>query len=372
MAVHMGAAEIIGFKHEMRVIAIDKNENGHELLMTLVARRKTSCCPRCQRRSGRVHSRYKRGRRDLPVCDQVVKLVVQVRRFFCDNKRCEHKIFAEQIPKLAERYARRTKRLAALLTTLACELGGEAGHRVMSALKLGDGSADTMLGLIRRMADPASAAVTPKVLGMDDWAKRKGQTYGTILCDLEQHCVIDLLPDRETNTIRDWLKTHPGVDFVCRDRSNAYAEGVTLGAPNAVQIADRFHLLMNMSAALKRLADRHYRELWHECVREPPSVLVEDASHHSQMEPSHRTKGALRLHMESQDARRAVLYQNIQSLHLSGHNQYQIAHLLHINRQTIRRALKMEEIPEHGSRYKRLNCEFHKDRFNFLSVISVW
>jgi hypothetical protein len=111
-------------------------------------------------------------------------------------------------------------------------------------------SADTVLRLIK--ATPLPDQPVPRVVGVDDWAKRKGSNYGTIIVDLERHRVVDLLPDRSAATLADWLRQRPGIEIVARDRSTEYASGIVMGAPAAVQVADRWHLLANMRQAVER------------------------------------------------------------------------------------------------------------------------
>jgi len=181
-----------------------------------------------------------------------------VKRFRCQNQACSRATFAEVFPDLLEKHARRTVRLHKAQTTIAFALGGQAGSRLASKLQMPI-SGDTLLRMIRSTPPPPS--LDSKVVGVDDWAKRRGRVYGTILVDLERHQVIDLLPDRTAETLAQWLRSHPEVKIVARDRSMEYARGISEGAPQAIQVADRWHLLVNLREALQRVLDRLRPEL---------------------------------------------------------------------------------------------------------------
>jgi transposase len=233
-------------------VTLDKN-NDQIVCMAAVASA-TAACPVCAQPSFRIHSSYQRKLADLPWAGVAVQIRLLARRFFCKNSVCQQKIFCERIPAVAAPWARRTKRLANAQQVVGLAAGGAGGARLCVALAMHAGI-DLLLALIRNIQVPERA--TPRVLGVDDWAKRKGQTYGTILVDLERGEVVDILPDRTAESLEAWLKAHPGVEIVSRDRAGAYAQGARQGAPDAIQIADRWHLLKNLTDAIYKVLQKH-------------------------------------------------------------------------------------------------------------------
>jgi transposase len=172
----------------------------------------------------------------------------------CRNARCPRRIFTERVPELVAVYARKTCRLVAALQAIGMALGGQAGARLAHQLGL-PVTRDALLRLVRRL--PLSVVAPPRAIGVDDWAYRKRQRYGTIVVDLERQRPVALLHDREAETLADWLREHPSVMIIARDRLKAYMDGARAGAPQATQVADRFHLLQNLAEVLDQVFSTH-------------------------------------------------------------------------------------------------------------------
>jgi transposase len=215
-------------------------------------------CPICHQPSTSVHSRYTRRLADLPWGGVPVQILLRTRKFYCRTTDCQRAIFTERLSGVFEPYARHTTRFNQALSHLALEMGGEAGARTARRMSL-PVSADTLLRRIR--STQKVTTTVPHVIGVDDFAFRRGKKYGTILVDHERRCLVDLLPDREAETLAKWLKAHPGVKAVTRDRSRAYADGIRTGAPAAVQIAARWHLIKNLTEALEKLLTRQHHHI---------------------------------------------------------------------------------------------------------------
>ncbi len=209
----------------MRIETIQRQADALELLVSSTSM--SAACPLCEQNSVRVHSDYQRSLQDLSCCGQVLRVRLTVRRFFGGNDACRRKIFTERVPEVMKPYARHTIRHNEALTTLGLALGGEAGQR--TAVQLGlQVSAATLLRRVR--AVPDMAATTVRVLGVDDFAFRRGQHDGTILIDAKKRQPIDLLPDRKGATLSQWLKKHPEIEALTRDRAGACAPERTASA----------------------------------------------------------------------------------------------------------------------------------------------
>jgi transposase len=218
----------------------------------------TAACPLCGTASRRIHSRYERHVSDLPCAGRRLRLRIAARRFVCAVGHCRRRIFAERFGGSLEPWARRTTRLEGIVHHLGLALGGRPGSAFAERLML-PVSNDTLLRVVRRRATRNSAALT--VVGIDDWAFRRNHRYGTVVCDLERRRIVALLPDREIATTTAWLAEHPGIVVISRDRGGGYREAAARALPNAVQVADRWHLMENASDAFLDAVQRSMREI---------------------------------------------------------------------------------------------------------------
>jgi transposase len=304
----------------------------------------STLCPVCGTRSERVHSRYVRQVADLPWLEVAVCLQLQVRRFFCDQPTCPRVIFTERLPGIVAAYARRTVRLARLIELVGFLLGGNAGSRLLRHLANGrlSGSRDTVLRAVRRAPLPApwQSPGTLQALSVDDFAFRRGATYGTILLDLERHRVVDLLPERSDVAFARWLRGRSEIRQISRDRGGDYAAGATLGAPQAEQIADRFHLLVNAGEALERCLTRH-----HASLRDAAQSLTP----HDAPERTTKRTPTERHRKEERRAARQRHYEQVMELCAQGVSAHQIARQLGIARGTVAKFLRAAAFPEMAS-----------------------
>ena len=303
-----------------------------------------------------MHSRYVRRLGDLPWQGRISQFDLLTRRFRCCASKCPRRIFAERLPKVALPRVRRTARLAEAQHRIALTAGGEAGARLASSLAM-PVSGDTLLRLIR--ASPLPEVPTPRVVGIDDWAWRRGQRYGTLVVDLERNRPVDLLPDRDAQTVATWLQRHPEVEIVARDRAGAYADGVRCGAPAAVQVADRFHLLRNLGDALARALDRHGRDL-----RAAATEAARPVQDKEPMPAAAFPAAAIERHAPDRHAVRRARFNEALALHGQGWPVRRIARVLGADRKTIRDWLRSGEFPSWRHRPRGSSVDRHAEHLD--------
>lgn len=317
--------------------------------IALRATTRTVNCPVCNRPATQVHSRYSRTLADCPVRQHPLILRVSARKFICNNSLCDRRIFCERLA-LAKPYARTTSDLAELHRTLGLALGGQAGSRLARTLAMPT-SGDT---LIRRVLAAANEPEPNyRFVGVDDFAIRKGQVYGTILIDLERNRVIDLLDGRDGAAFQAWLKRHPGVEIITRDRWSAYAEAAVAGAPNALQVADRFHLVRNVRELVERLLDAHSSELDAAFEESPPSSestetpeIPEDNPHSSEGNPTPSPPSLQAAMRMTRRSRRDHRFAEVRQRRTAGQTIRHIAREFRMSCRTVLKYLRRERCPD--------------------------
>jgi transposase len=298
-------------------------------------------CPECGSRSESHHSSYVRRLQDLPWQGLSVQIRLRVRRFRCRNRDCARQVFTERVEGIPS-YLRQTHRLAEIVRVVGYAAGGLPGSRLLSRLAIRT-SDDTVLRRVKCLASSAfsDSPNSLEVLGVDDWAWRKGQAYGTILVDLEQRHVSDLLPDRSAESFQAWLHQQPRVRVVSRDRGGIYAEGAQLGAPGAQQVADRFHLFLNLSTAIERALQQRHHQLLLATPTPPQTEAVGSCkvcrTRQQALQQEHRQ-------------RRLERYEKMVQLHRQGCSQKKISEVLQLDRRTVRRWMRAGVFPERQAR----------------------
>ena len=280
-------------------------------------------CPYCGRISHRVHSKYMRTIADLSMLGRPVIMKFEARKFFCDNQDCRRKTFAEQPGDEVFRYRRRTRRCEMVVAQHGLKSSSESARKLLSAIGVRV-SGDTVLRDIHRMSVPSHQEVHE--IGVDDWAFRKGVTYGSIIVSLDTGEVIDLLGDRDVESFRGWLDSHARVRVVSRDRSTDYSAAIAATGRDITEVADRFHLNMNMSDCVKKVISSHYEE-YRRAVR--PEEAQESPT--------------------KTDSRQ-VMFNEVKELQAVGLKTAQIAKKLGIARQTVRKYIKYDSLPKRASK----------------------
>jgi transposase len=274
-----------------------------------------------------VHSRYERRLLDTAIGGCEVMICLVVRRFLCLAAECPKVTFAEQVDGLTSKNARRTHALTAMLEAVALALGGRAGARLSGRLAAAV-SRMTLIRLVRALPDPAASA-SPRVLGVDEFALRKGRRYGTLLVDVETRRPVDILDDRSSDSFAAWLAARPGTEVICRDRAGVYSDGGKRGAPGAVQVADRWHLWHNLAEAVERAVSRHRQHL-HAAVAEQADTPAPAPPPRQEPPPESKRSGRI-------PDRTRARHSDVHRLLGEGLNYRQVAAALGLSRNTVRR-----------------------------------
>jgi transposase len=317
-------------------------------------------CPDCQEMSEKIHSHYHRHPHDLPCFGFKVQLHLKVQRFFCHHTDCSRRTFAEPFPELVRRKARRTERLSQQQLAVAFAVSGEAGRRLLPLLAM-PLSGDTLIRDIRRMPD--EEVTTPRVLGIDDWANKRGLTYGTILVDLESRQPIELLNSREADEVTAWLKQHPGIEIISRDRGHDYAKAASDGAPEAEQVADRWHLLKNLREAVETMlshkptalaaagkaneskdADNQMAQTKEDTET---AVITESAEAETVPTPINPPLTKAQKDKAARHAQREARFELVKQLHKEGYSKRAIQRHLKISWRTVRKYLEADACPQY-------------------------
>jgi len=325
--------------HLAGVVVENAALTGGRLCIWARARAGSGVCLRCGVSSQRVHSSYERRLADAAIGGRQPVIRLVVRRFFCGNPDCPKTTFAEQVDGLTSRRARRTPPLARMLTAIALALAGRAGARLAALLGFGVGRS-SLLRLIMALPDPGPGTVA--VLGVDDFAFRRGRDYGTVLVNVDTSEPVDLLRDREAGTLAEWLKAHPGTEVICRDRAGAYADGARQGAPDAIQVADRWHLWHNLAEHAEKTVAAHHR-----CVRDHYAAL-EQAAAQQAPDPGQLADEASTAHAQNRArvVRARQRYEQVQALKAEGKNVTTVMRELRLAPGTARRYYRAASVDE--------------------------
>lgn len=327
--------------------------------LTLRSCANSANCPLCAAPAQRIQSHYTRTLADLPVQAKPVSVQLLVRRFYCNNSRCPRRIFAERFPILTSPYSRRTNQLAQSLLHLGLALGGEAGAKLGQKLGL-RASPDTVLRLVKTpptLIQPTSSPTAPTKIAIDDWSWKRGRQFGTIIVDLDSHRVVDLLQERSVQTVTAWLQQQPQLQLVSRDRSTEYALAISQGAPQARQVADRFHIVRNLTEQVELLLGR-LRHVWRpvldveaDLAATPIATPPKELPHPTNWKPlpSNQTE---RKRLARRQAK-LDQYNQVVQLRANGLKQSEIVARMGLSEKTIRKWLRAESFPEAQPRPKR-------------------
>jgi transposase len=354
--IQMSLISLFALPSGLEITACSQQEG--RLCVSLLSTQPSSHCPLCGSAATRIHSRYQRRLADLPCAGQPVRFQLSVRKFFCDVPTCPRKIFTERLTTFVAPRARVTARLFQMIQIIGLATGGRLGVRVTDRMGIQTSRPTILRRIMALSTEPVGQVLE---LGIDDFSFRRGRKFGTILVDLQNHKVIDLLPDRKAETAKVWMQTHPEIDLVSRDRGGDYAAGAREGAPQATQVVDRFHLYKNLTEAVELALAR---------CREAIRKQSEEASRREVPQEAHKALTASKKAFSiitwkptpdayaerarlSRRAQRYDRYQQVVALDAQGFEQAEIAHRVGLSRRTIQRWLQEETFPEVRRRKKR-------------------
>src|SRR2546423_1368970 len=344
-----------------------------QLTVEVISTQPFARCPTCGSSSDHVHCQYQRTVYDVPCGGRSVVLQLRVRKFACWTATCPRKVFAERLPELVQPWARVNNRLLEEVKALGLAASAEVSERLAPRLGM-QVKASTLLRYLRAIPSPPDASV--RVLGIDDFAIRRGDSYGTILVNLETGRPLDLLPDRTADAVLPWLASHQEIEVVSRDRASAYADAAKRALPHATQVADRYHLVQNLREHLQRFLDRKRTCLpeiediplkavstsnlgrggaLNEQTGSSQAERTDQPQEQIQLELPHTLMGqemelasltyAERKKKISRD-KRSARYEHLLALHRAGMGQRAIARELQMSRRIVQRFLTSEGFPE--------------------------
>ncbi|MCZ4292376.1 ISL3 family transposase, partial [Hoeflea alexandrii] len=287
-------------------------------------------CPNCGQRSRSRHGRSNRNLQDLPVQGKPVTVKLLLNRWRCTHQKCERQTFTDRLPTVASQHARRTTRVAEIVGLLGHNMGGRPGERLMQRLGM-PVSDDTILRQLKRDAAVAPCASKIRVVGIDDWSWRRATNYGTIMVDLERRSVVDILDDRSVESAAKWLRSHPSVEIVSRDRCGLYAQAIREGAPQARQVADRFHLIQNLRSAIEEQMSLSGRASGRAILSE--DAIVDAATHRRRARLAHRQS-------------RQEIFEMLHALRQQGLSYSEIARRTGYERRSVTKWLSFEAPPD--------------------------
>ena len=335
----------------MAVISVHPSVS--ELVIGVACHTTSMPCPECHQPSARIHGHYQRTVADLPCAGRNVILALTVRKFVCTTPGCPRRIFTERLPGLVQSYARMTSRLIALVQALGLAAGGQMGTRLADRGAIAT-TPTTLLRHLMQLPTPLAPAV--RILGVDDFAWKKRHRYGTLLVDLQRRKIVEVLADRESATLERWLRVHPEVEVVSRDRGKEYTKAVTRAAPQAQQVVDRFHLVRNLAEVLEKILAHCRAEIrqgdgeqlapakaTEELPRPLPTPALWQQRTPAHIEQAHQARQA------SRDDR----FRQITELRAHGLTQAAIAKRIGMSEKAVRNWLKRGAAPTWKRQYRR-------------------